>query len=175
MNKKVLWITQTALFLALLIVCQAVTRAMSQLVTGSCVNAVLALATLATGCAGGLILAAVSPFLAFVLGIGPQLFPIVPAIAAGNLLYVAAIGTLERRIKNGAPKALLLLFVPAVLKAAALYLLIVRLLCHILPLQDKQIQLFTAMFSWPQLITALIGSALALLIAPVIRRAKRAA
>ena len=44
MRQKTLWITQTAALLALLIILQLATRSAGQLVTGSCVNAVLALA-----------------------------------------------------------------------------------------------------------------------------------
>ena len=46
MNKKIRWITETAIMLALLVTLQALTKPMGQLVTGSCVNAVLAIAAL---------------------------------------------------------------------------------------------------------------------------------
>ena len=67
---------------------QAATKNLGQFVTGSCVNAVLAAATLLGGFASGLIVAVVSPFLAFLLGIGPKLIEVVPAIAIGNLALV---------------------------------------------------------------------------------------
>ena len=51
MRQKTLWITQTAALLALLIMLQLATRSAGQLVTGSCVNAVLALAALIAGSA----------------------------------------------------------------------------------------------------------------------------
>ena len=38
MSKKIRWITETALMLALLICLQALTKPMGQLVTGSCVD-----------------------------------------------------------------------------------------------------------------------------------------
>ena len=80
MRQKTLWITQTAALLALLIILQLATRSAGQLVTGSCVNAVLALAALIAGLSSGLTVAVLSPFLAFALGVGPKLLPIVPAI-----------------------------------------------------------------------------------------------
>ena len=40
MNKKVRWITETAVMLALLVALQALTKGFGQFVTGSCVNAV---------------------------------------------------------------------------------------------------------------------------------------
>jgi hypothetical protein len=49
----------------------------------------------------------------------------------------------------------------------------VQLLCRVLPLAEKQVATFTAMFSWPQLITALIGGGIALLIVPILRKAFR--
>ena len=92
MNSKTRWITETAIMLAMLVILQAVTKSAGQLVTGSCVNAVLAVSVLVSGCASGLTVALVSPFVAFLLGIGPQLLPIVPAIALGNAVYVLMLG-----------------------------------------------------------------------------------
>ena len=42
MNKKIRWITETAVMLALLVSLQALTKPMGQWVTGPCVNTVLA-------------------------------------------------------------------------------------------------------------------------------------
>ena len=47
----------------------------------------------------------------------------------------------------------------------------VQLLCRVLTLNEKQIAAFSAMFSWPQLVTALIGTAVAMCVAPVIQKA----
>ena len=49
MSKKVRWITETAVMLALLVTLQALTKPLGQLVTGSCVNAVLAVSVLLAG------------------------------------------------------------------------------------------------------------------------------
>ena len=46
-NKRILWITETAVMTALLIVLQTAAKAGGQYVTGSCVNAVLAVSVLA--------------------------------------------------------------------------------------------------------------------------------
>ena len=82
-SKRVLWLTETAALTALLIILQTVTKPAGQYVTGSCVNAVLAVSALAVGVGSGLTVALLSPFFAFLLGIGPQLLPIVPSIAVG--------------------------------------------------------------------------------------------
>ena len=171
MNPKVLRITETAVMTALLVALQAVTRPAGQLVTGSCVNAVLALTTLLSGLWSGAAVALVSPFFAFLLGIGPQAPPIIPAIAAGNVVFVALLHAIPWR--KGAPleRRIAAWAVPALGKFAALYLIVVQALCRIVPLKQPQIDTFSAMFSWPQLVTALVGGGIALLLAPVLRRA----
>lgn len=173
MGEKTLWITKTALLLALLIILQAMTRSFSQIITGSCVNAVLALAVLTVGLSSGIVVAAISPFAAFLLGIGPQLFPIVPAIAAGNIVFVVALWVLTHKHQVGMKWSLLGWCVSAVCKFLTLYVIIVQLLCRILPLKEAQISTFSTMFSWLQLFTALIGGAVAMSIAPRLRKALR--
>lgn len=171
MNNKTKWITQTAVLTALLIVLQFVTKPLGQIVTGSCVNAVLAVAALAAGLWSGLTVALLSPFFAFLLGIGPQLLPIVPAIAVGNGVLVLVLWLLAGKGESGLVRQLAAWLAASVAKFGTLYLLVVQLLCRILSLPQPQVATFTAMFSWPQLITALIGSGLALLIAPRLRKA----
>lgn len=172
MKKKILWITQTAVMLALLVVLQWLTKPFGQLVTGSCVNTVLAVAVLMGGFWSGAAVALISPFVAFLFGIGPQLLPIVPAIAAGNLVFVGALYLICRFVPRLLGKLLAWLGA-AVLKFGALYLLVVQLLCRVLPLKQPQIDTFTGMFSLPQLITALIGGGIAFLIVPVLKKALR--
>ena len=168
--KKTLWITQTAVLTAMLVLLQTLTKAGGQFVTGSCVNAVLAIAVLFSGLWSGLTVALISPFLAFLLGIGPQLLPIVPAIAVGNAVYVLALHFLwGKQLWRQCAGWLC----AAVCKFLTLYLIVVQLLCRILPLAEKQITTFTAMFSWPQLVTALIGGGVALLIVPILQKAFR--
>lgn len=57
MRKKILWITETAMLLALLVALQGITAGLgNQFITGSCVNLVLAVAALMVGpwrCRGG--------------------------------------------------------------------------------------------------------------------------
>ncbi len=170
MKNKTLWLVRTALLIALLIILQAVTKAGGQFVTGSCVNAVLAVAVLTCGIASGLTVALISPFMAFLLGIGPALIYIVPAIAVGNAVFVLLLHLL---CKKALWQQVAGLIAAASAKFAALYLLVSVLLCNVLPLKPMQIKTFQAMFSWPQLVTALIGGAIALAIVPVIKNAIR--
>ena len=169
MKNKTRWITETAIMLALLVILQALTRSAGQVVTGSCVNAVLAVTVLLAGLSSGLTVALVSPFVAFLLGIGPQLLPIVPAIALGNTVYVLLGYLAGKKAPRG--RQILARVCAAAAKFLTLYLVVVKLLCAIVPLKEAQVATFSTMFSWPQLITALIGGAAALLIAPVVRKA----
>lgn len=170
MKKKTLWITQTAVLIALLVVLQATTSAAGQIVTGSCVNAVLAVAALFGGLSCGLTVALVSPFCAFALGIGPQLIAIVPAIALGNGVYVAVLAWLNRDPLT-VPGKVLMWLAASFAKFLTLYMVVVQLLCRVLPLKEAQINTFSTMFSFPQLFTALIGGAVAIVIVPVLKKA----
>ena len=171
MNPKIRRITETAAMVALLVALQAATAPAGQYVTGSCVNAVLAVTTLVVGVWSGVVVALVSPFFAFLLGIGPQLPPVVPAIAVGNLVFILLLWDLAGRAGTPVWRQAVGLVAAAAGKFLALFLIVVQLLCRILTLPQPQVEKFTAMFSYPQLLTALIGGALALLIAPVLRKA----
>jgi len=178
MNKKIRWITETAIMLALLVTLQALTKPMGQLVTGSCVNAVLAVATLVGGLASGVTVALISPVLAFLLGIAPQILT-VPAIMVGNSVYAVLLHFLADRTGKSLGKQVTAWIIAALAKFAALYLVVVKVICGVMAqallaagtLKPPMLQALPATFSWPQLITALIGGAVALLMVPLLRKA----
>ena len=178
MNKKIRWITETALLLALLIVLQSVTKSFGQLVTGSCVNAVLAIAALFSGLGSGVTIALISPVMAFLLGIAPQILT-VPAIMVGNTVYVLLLAFLTDKTGTSMAKQLTAWALAAVGKFAALYLIVVKVICGVMApallaagtLKEPMLKMLPATFSWPQLITALIGGAAALLMVPVLKKA----
>ncbi len=174
-NRKILWITRTAVLMALLVTLQWATAGLGQLVTGSCVNAVLVVAALGAGFWSGVAVAILSPFCAFALGIGPKLIQIVPAIALGNVVLVWCMHLILGRKAPQLWEKVLGVAVSAAAKFLTLYLAVVQVLIPVMgpALPQKQAQTFTAMFSWPQLVTALIGSAVALLILPVVRKAMK--
>lgn len=171
--KRSLQIAQTAVLIAMLVLLQSVTKAGGQLITGSCVNAVLTIAVLFSGLWSGVAVAVISPFFAFVLGIGPQIIPIVPAIALGNLIYVLVLHFLCSKKSFPIWRQGMGLLCAAVCKFLSLYFIVAQLLCQVLPLSEKQAATFTTMFSWPQLITALIGGGIAMMIVPVLRKTFR--
>ena len=178
MNKKIRWITETAVLLALLVTLQALTKPMGQLVTGSCVNAILAVAVLVAGLGSGVPIAIVSPVLAYLLGIAPQILP-VPAIMVGNTVYVVLLHFLGGKADKSMVMKVVAWVVAAAAKFAALYFIVVKLVCGVMApslmaagtLKEPMLKALPATFSWPQLFTALIGGAIALLIVPVLRKA----
>ena len=178
MSKKIRWITETAIMIALLVTLQALTKPMGQLVTGSCVNAVLAISALVGGMSCGAVVALVSPVMAFLLGIAPQVLT-VPAIMAGNTVYVVLLCLLADKSGKNIVKQIIAWIAAAVAKFAVLYAIVVGLICGLLSesllasgaLKAPMLKALPATFSWPQLITALIGGAVALIIVPVLRKA----
>lgn len=180
-NRKLLWITRTAAMLAALIVLQALTKPLGQLVTGSCVNAILAITALTAGMSSGAAVALLSPVFAWLLKIAPQ--PVtVPVIMVGNLCYVAILACVNTGKGCSRGKALALWLGSAAAKTAVLYVLAVQVVCGLAAdallaaglLEAPMLKALPVTFSWPQLVTALAGGALALVIAPSIKKAMKA-
>lgn len=178
MNKKLRFITETAILLALLVTLQSLTKGFGQLVTGSCVNAVLAVSALVGGLGCGITVALLSPVLAYLLGIAPVIVT-VPVIMAGNTVYVLLLWLLSHRAGKQIWKQVTAWLVAAAAKFALLYLLVAKVVCGILApgllaagvMKEPMLKALPVTFSWPQLFTALIGGGIALLIVPVIRKA----
>ncbi|MBQ3146543.1 MAG: ECF transporter S component [Oscillospiraceae bacterium] len=178
MNKKIRFITETAVMLALLVALQAVTKPLGQLVTGSFVNTVLAVTVLFAGLYSGITVAVISPVLAYLLGIAPQILT-VPAIMVGNTVYVVLLYFIAGKNSRKIFRQIAAWLVAAAAKFAALYAVVVWLICGVFAekllasgmLKAPMLKALPATFSWPQLFTALIGGGVALLIAPVLRKA----
>ena len=174
-SKRLHQIAQAAILLAVLIVLQAATKGLGQIVTGSCVNAILALAAMTAPLGASVIIALVSPVLAFLLGIAPQILT-VPAIMAANTVYVLALHFLTGK---SLVRRICAWLAAALLKFAVLYAAVIWLICGVFQaalmdagiLKAPMLQLLTATFSWSQLFTALIGGAAAMLCVPVVHKA----
>lgn len=185
MNKKIRWVTETAALLALLICLQAVGSMIpqalaKQLVTGTLVNCVLAVTVLLVGMSSGITIALISPVCAFLFGIAPNFITVLP-IMLGNLAYVAI---LSRANHTPPRRQVAVLLGAAIAKFAVLYLLVVQLICGVASpallgqkigdavlLAPPMLKMLPTMFSWPQLITALTGGVIALLIFPTVKKA----
>lgn len=185
-NKKTMWITRTGVLLALLLALQWVTLGTKafagQYITGSLVNCVLAVSALTAGLSSGLVIALLSPIFAYLLGIAPQLV-VVPAIMAGNCALVLVLWAVGRGDAPMWRKAVAVVLA-AVCKFVVLYLLVVQVICGVgasfllgqsffgAPvLLQPMIQALPLTFSWPQLITALIGGVLGILVSKILTRA----
>lgn len=149
-------LTRTAMALALLVALQYVTRSFGQLVTGSLVNLVLCVTALYLGWGSGLVLALISPLLAWLLGIGPAFPALVPCIALGNAAYVLLLSVKKWEIRWKLPVA-------AVVKMLVLRIVIGNFVAPLVVPAAKLIPVIT-MFGLPQLYTALIGGVLGALI-----------
>lgn len=179
MRKKTLWLMETAMMLALLVIFQAVTKPAGQIVTGTLVNGVLGIATLMSGVGSGAVVALVSPVVAFLLGIASQVLT-VPAIMAGNLVFVLVLG-LWRKHRQGVLRSAICCVCAAAAKFAVLYVVVVWGVCHIFAdkllesgiLKMPMLKVLAATFTWPQLLTALLGGTVALCIAPLLRKVIR--
>ena len=185
MRKKVLWITETAVMLALLVALQAITKPLGQLVTGSCVNAVLAITVLLAGIGSGITVALISPVFAFLFGIAPNFITVLP-IMAGNVCFVVLLRLIAG--KSSAPlwRQPVALIAAAGTKFAVLYFLVVKVICGLASqellgqklgntvlLAPPMLKMLPTMFAWPQLVTALAGGILALTIVPIVKKALR--
>lgn len=178
MNRKIRWVTETAVMLALLVVLQALTKPLGQLVTGSVVNAVLAVTVLVAGLGSGITVALISPVLAYLLGIAPQILT-VPAIMIGNCVYVSLLYCIAGKNSKAVARQVIAWLAAAAAKFAVLYAVVIWVICGALAenllasgvLKEPMLQVLPATFSWPQLVTALIGGAAAMLIVPVLRKA----
>ncbi len=178
LNSAIRRVTLTGILLALLVGGQIllglIGAPLSQYIVGSWVNLIIGVTALTIGWPFALFLALVSPFLAFILGIAPPFIEFAPFIALGNglfalsLFFIHKIKMPERfRIAWG----LLAVTIAAGLKTTLLYTTIVLLIMPTLNLLPAQSAAFTTVFSVNQLVTALIGGALAVLSHMPLKRA----
>ena len=155
-------ITRTALLLAICIVFQLL-KGISVYITGPAVNCVIVLAVFSCGLTSGTIISVIAPLVAYIVGATPviNMIPLMlPVIMAGN--FLTAFGA-WLCIKY---KQIFLLFTGAGLKALFLWLTVWYVMLPVfgqgIPEPAQKAIRFT--FSVTQLITALIGCAIALVI-----------
>ena len=188
MNKKIRWITETAVMLALLVCLQWVgsfvpDQMTKQLVTGTMVNCVLAVTVLMAGLSSGITVALISPIFAFLFGIAPNFVTVLP-IMVGNSCYVALLYCIAGKARKFGWRQPAALVSAAVVKFGVLYVLVVKVICgvasgallgrkigNIVVLAPPMLKMLPTMFAWPQLVTALAGGVIALSIVPVLRKA----
>jgi len=178
-RKYTLRVTLTAIFTALLVTIQFLTAPLgNQLVTGTAVNLLLIISLLTCGPAVGLTVAAISPIFAFLAGMGPAIPPIIPFMMIGNTALIGAWYLLGLLNRQGKPKIvqtgvhILIAIGAAIVKFSVLYIgIVLWAVPYLLSVSQKQSALLTAAFSYPQLLTAIIGGFCALAIAPLVHKA----
>ena len=188
MKKNIRFITETAVMLAMLIALQWLGSqipepTIKQLITGSLVNCILAVTVLVAGRNSGITVALISPIFACLFKIAPVLIA-APVIMVGNVCYVLLLSLFLHKSIMPVWKTSVVLAVTSASKFVALYLLGVKLAGGVLfqalngqtfagmaVMNPKVLMQITNMFAWPQLVTALIGGGVALLIVPVLRKA----
>jgi hypothetical protein len=184
-NKKILWITQTAMLIALIVLAQLLSKVipavqigpfnLAQLVTGSLVNLVLITGAFIPGMASAGTAALISPILAAFFGIIPGGLPqMVPVVMAGNLVIVF-ITWLCYRASNGLGKgsatALTVagIVAGALLKALAMWGATEKIIVPVLHVAPKLEKILISVVSLPQFVTTMISGAIALLIMPAMK------
>ncbi len=149
-------ISRTAILLAVALVFQM--GGFPQFITGPLVNTVLYLAAMIVGWQGGMIIGILTPVIASMRGIlPPPLTPLIPFIALGNATLVILFFWLQAKNK----------IVGIIVASVVKFLLLVsavKLLVQVPPA-------IAQMMSLPQLITALAGGVIALLLAHFFKKA----
>lgn len=187
-NGKIKWMVRTAFFIALVILVQLLSNMLpiaqlmlgpvklSQLVTGSLVNLVLIVAAALLGIGSGVTVGILSALLASLFGIQLPLPQMLPLVAIGNATIVAVAWAFFHMGKKIGGKTRLFVESGGILLAAAAKCAVLWAGVHfiIVPLVQpagKLAAVLTLNFSWPQLITGIIGGAVALALLPVLRKA----
>jgi len=150
MDKRLKFVTYGAVLLALAAVFPLLR--LPQYVTGSAVNFVLIIAAYVLGVWGGVAIGCLTPWIALIAGQMPFVY-MPPFIMIGNAVLVISFGILKRFKLGGMIAGII---VGALLKFAFLSFAVRYLV--------KAPPKLVAMMSLPQLITALIGGVLALIV-----------
>lgn len=166
MNKQIKWLTKTALLIACTVLVQSLSKLIplgpyGNFITGSLVNMCLLFSASIIGLSSGAIVGIITPFVALLTGTAiPIIF--VPFVAAGNFILVLSFHILKKH-------SVINVLVPAAVKTAFLYAAINLMLSAIqIPSEKTTALLF--LFSWPQLVTAIIGGFISIFVVNRIRK-----
>ncbi len=162
MKNKTQFLTRTALLLAIAIAFQIFGRYIpyNQFIVGPIVNAVLIIATYTAGFWSGTSVAILAPLVsAFTnkAAIAPLIIAFSPFIILGNFIIVLAFYLLHKKNRIAGVAA------GAVCKFAFLYASI-TVFTNLVEMKPQIAEKLNGMFSWLQLLTAVIGGILALIV-----------
>lgn len=175
-DKRIQTITYSAMGIALILLVQSLSKIipaipvfsgvqLSQFVIGTFVNAILLIMCIEAGVKTSIYVGILSAFFATLIGIGP-IFPIItPFIAVSNVIYIVVFYWMYLR------QSVWLSSIPAaIMKTAFLWITIPIVLTWIPEMKAPQAQVLTLMFSWPQLVTGILGGLVASSVASRIRK-----
>ncbi|WP_246451773.1 ECF transporter S component [Alkalicella caledoniensis] len=165
MKKDTIFITRTGLLLALALVFQLGFRLFAQPVVGPMVNFVLIFSAIYVGTLSGVIIGALTPLIAFMVGIMP-LFPVVPFVMIGNALLVIVFNYIRQKIRLNTNYVAVV--VGALVKYGFLAISARYMVGLFIPVVPPPL---VASLSLPQLYTALVGGGLAVVVAEVVGKA----
>jgi hypothetical protein len=169
MSNKVHFLTRTALLLAVAIAFQLFGKLIpyNNFIVGPVVNAVLLVATAAAGFWSGTAISVIAPLVSAFTNkapIAPLVIAFSPFIIIGNIIIVLAFYLLTKRKSGNALTGQVLGVVAgSVLKFGFLYGAI-TVFTSLVDMKPQQAAALTSLFSWPQLITAVIGGVIAIIV-----------
>jgi riboflavin transporter len=172
-DKRLQNLVRSSLLLAIVIVIQVIGKnipAISQSFVGPGVNAVLIIAAALCGNWWGAAVGSLTPVLAWVIGqLAAPMGPFVPFIIIGNIIYVLSFGLLKKYSKG----KYIGVVVGSILKYGFLSLSASKLVALFkLGMPEKVVSKLIVAMGIPQLITALIGGFVALVLIEILRRRK---
>ncbi len=140
-----------------------------QWITGPIINAIFILVLFLVGIRSALVVALIPSLMALSGGLLPAILaPVVPFIMIGNAIYVLAIDRIYDWSKNSVSGYFKGILAGSILKFAFLYLS-VSWIAKLLIKQELAAAV-AKMMSWPQLVTAIIGGAIAWVILKWLKR-----
>lgn len=178
-KRRIRWIVETSIFLALIVILQMVTKPLGPLVTGSIVNFVLIAAATLVGMSSGIVIAVLSPILAFLLGVVPLPVVIIPVVIVGNIAIVEVFSLIIGKRDLSPQLNRLVRWIAAILLGAGIKFLALYAGCVwvVMPLvtiaQGTALKVPSAIISVSQIFTAVIGGVVAMLVVPPVRKAMR--
>jgi hypothetical protein len=163
---------KASLFLALAIVFQVVGKTfpgISQFFVGPAVNAILILTAVICGGFYGILVGCLTPLLAFLTGqLASALGPFIPFIIIGNILFVFSFVILNKQGKYGKYLGIL---IGALIKYMFLWISATKLiLLFNLNMPAKVANKLAIAMGIPQLVTAIIGGVIALMLIEILRK-----
>jgi thiamine transporter ThiT len=154
-KRNILFITRTAILMALTLVIQMMN--LPQYATGPLVNTMLYVAAVFVGVWGGVAIGLITPLIAFWRGILPlPLGPMIPFIALGNAVLVIIYGLTRKRNK----------YISVIAASIVKFLLLSIAVRFVVDVPPKIAQ----MMQVPQLITAIAGGAIAIILSEILIR-----